>query len=114
MAKKKLTRKQLRDLEEARANLAKLQASWDNLPKFARTRVVTAKVEGTIPKLTNPPGRDRQVIPSKVTPGGSASTKPTMVYTGTLIQGIATMHKSNAVPVLNQEDAIAVATMRRN
>jgi len=35
------------------------------------------------------------------------------VYTGTLIKGIATMHKSNAVPVTSREDAIAVSNMRR-
>lgn len=35
-------------------------------------------------------------------------------YTGTLIRGIATMHKSNAVPILNKQDAIDVSTMRRN
>lgn len=36
-------------------------------------------------------------------------------YTGTEILGIATMHKSNAVPILrNTNDAIDVAQMRRN
>ena len=34
-------------------------------------------------------------------------------YTGTLIKGIATMHKSNAVPIMNEEQAIDVARMRR-
>ena len=34
-------------------------------------------------------------------------------YTGTLIKGIATMHKSNAVPIINEEQAIEVARMRR-
>lgn len=36
------------------------------------------------------------------------------VYTGTLVKGIATMHKSNAVPVINQEEATDIANMRRN
>jgi hypothetical protein len=35
-------------------------------------------------------------------------------YTGTLIKGIATMHKSNAVPVIDQEQATDIANMRRN
>jgi len=30
-----------------------------------------------------------------------------------LIKGIATMHKSNAVPVLNDEQAIEISKMRR-
>lgn len=34
-------------------------------------------------------------------------------YTGTLIKGIATMHKSNAVPVIDDEHAKDIARMRR-
>ena len=34
-------------------------------------------------------------------------------YTGTLIKGVATMHKSNAVPVFNDEQYKDVASMRR-
>ena len=35
-------------------------------------------------------------------------------YTGTLVKGIATMHKSNAVPVIDQEQATDIANMRRS
>lgn len=35
-------------------------------------------------------------------------------YTGDYILGIATMHKSNAIPVTNKETAIEVSQMRRN
>ena len=34
-------------------------------------------------------------------------------YTGTLIKGIATMHKSNAVPVINEEEMVSISRMRR-
>jgi len=34
-------------------------------------------------------------------------------YTGTLIKGIATMHKSNAVPVIDDQHAKDIARMRR-
>ena len=34
-------------------------------------------------------------------------------YTGTLIAGVATMHKSNAVPIINEQEAIDIARMRR-
>lgn len=34
-------------------------------------------------------------------------------YTGTLIKGIATMHKSNAVPVINQDQMEEISRMRR-
>jgi len=44
----------------------------------------------------------------------SCAAKPSPQYTGDLIQGIATMHKSNAIPVLNQQDATDIANMRRS
>ena len=34
-------------------------------------------------------------------------------YTGTLVKGISTMHKSNAVPIINAEEAKEHANMRR-
>jgi len=39
--------------------------------------------------------------------------KPTILYTGTKMVGIATMHKSNSVPVFSDEEAIDIARMRR-
>jgi hypothetical protein len=44
---------------------------------------------------------------------GVTFAKKENVYTGTLIKGIATMHKSNAVPIINEEQAHEVARMRR-
>jgi hypothetical protein len=44
---------------------------------------------------------------------GSCRKKETLKYTGTLIKGIATMHKSNAVPVIDDQHAIDIARMRR-
>ena len=35
-------------------------------------------------------------------------------YTGTLVKGLATTHKSNIVPVISQEEMIDIANMRRN
>ena len=43
----------------------------------------------------------------------SVGKKDTNVYTGDLIKGIATMHKSNAVPVINKEQATDISNMRR-
>lgn len=43
----------------------------------------------------------------------SAGKKDNNVYTGDLIKGIATMHKSNAVPVINKEQATDISNMRR-
>jgi hypothetical protein len=44
---------------------------------------------------------------------GTNYARKEKVYTGTLITGIATMHKSNAVPIINKEQAIDIANMRR-
>jgi len=38
---------------------------------------------------------------------------PQKVYTGTKVKGIATMHKSNAVPVFSDEEAVDISKMRR-
>jgi hypothetical protein len=44
---------------------------------------------------------------------GTAFVKNPNKYTGTLIKGIATMHKSNAVPIIDRKQAIEVSNMRR-
>lgn len=43
-----------------------------------------------------------------------APATPVQKYTGTDCIGISTMHKSNAVPVFSQQQAVETATMRRN
>lgn len=59
--------------------------------------------------------RETPHIPSLNESGMGVCAKPERkVYTGTLIKGIATMHKSNAVPVINDEQAKDIAQMRRN
>ena len=64
--------------------------------------------------LSYPPGREpKQHIPSKDTGVGIAAKAEEKVYTGTKILGIATMHKSNAVPVFSAEDAVEISKMRR-
>lgn len=45
--------------------------------------------------------------------GHSTSKKEPQKYTGTLIKGIATMHKSNAIPVMDTQHIIDIAHMRR-
>ena len=44
---------------------------------------------------------------------GSMRKKESPKYTGTLVKGIATMHKSNAVPVISQQEAEDISKMRR-
>jgi hypothetical protein len=58
---------------------------------------------------------DTSHIPSHVDNGtGVAAKIENMKYTGTLIKGIATMHKSNAVPIIDDQQAKDIANMRRN
>lgn len=42
-----------------------------------------------------------------------AVKKPIPQYTGNVIIGIATLHKSNAVPVTRKQDAVDISQMRR-
>lgn len=57
--------------------------------------------------------RETPVYPSKDSGIGVAVLPPKKEYTGTLIKGIATMHKSNAVPIISDEQAVDIARMRR-
>lgn len=53
-------------------------------------------------------------VPMSPIGGHNCGKKETMKYTGDLITGIATMHKSNAVPVMKgTTQAIDIARMRR-
>lgn len=57
--------------------------------------------------------RESPKIASYGDQAGSIAAKPANEYTGTLIQGIATMHKSNAVPVINKNQMEEISRMRR-
>ena len=39
--------------------------------------------------------------------------RESLMYTGSLVKGIATMHKSNAVPVIDEEQMKDISRMRR-
>lgn len=66
-------------------------------------------------KTIKQPWEDNRAIKSVGQPTGAA-TKPikSMQYTGDKMLGVATMHKSNAVPVFSDKEAKEVATMRRS
>jgi len=106
-----------RNADEAR-KARELDASWRELQKKwevdaeEKKRKRAMKAEPLTYKLTTPAGRSTAHIPSLSTPGGS--TAPVYkVYTGTKVKGIATMHKSNAVPVFSDEEAVEISRMRR-
>ena len=82
--------------------------------KLTSKKSQTRKFEPYVPKAKYT--RDTPDYPSVTTiPSADACAKPTRVlYTGTLVKGIATMHKSNAVPIINDQEATDIANMRRS
>jgi ABC-type Fe3+-hydroxamate transport system substrate-binding protein len=104
---------------EAKRKAEQLDASWEELKKKHSSSNLAKKVTlsstyGNLPSLAIPEGRNTTAhIKSRVTAGGSATLAEQKVYTGTKVKGIATMHKSNAVPVFSDEEAIDISKMRR-
>lgn len=52
-------------------------------------------------------------LPSLNTNAICTERRESQKYTGTLVKGIATMHKSNAVPVIDEEQMKDISRMRR-
>ena len=100
-----------RDLEESWKELLKRQGVEQEERK--RSRGLSAPSLSTSYSLTIPEGRNTTAHIKSVDTGGNATLKPVKVYTGTKVKGIATMHKSNAVPVFSDEEAVDIARMRR-
>lgn len=60
-----------------------------------------------------PAGRETPYIESRDTGWVACTTAPNQEYTGTKVKGIGTMHKSNAVPIFSDEEAVDISKMRR-
>lgn len=119
MTGKKKGKHKFRNAEEARkarelaADWEQLKSKWAVPVKEKRVGKVFEPLHTGGYKLTAPPGRaSSRDLPSRVTEGHSTAPV-TKVYTGTKVLGIATMHKSNAVPVFAQEEAVEISKMRR-
>lgn len=81
------------------------------LASVIATRMSTSSKPPQIPSYTYRGQENR--IPSLNTGVGVAAAAPMKVYTGDKMIGIATMHKSNSVPVFSQEEAVNISKMRR-
>jgi len=98
-----------------------LNESWKELQKRwgieaeekKRQRGLSAPSLSSCYSLKIPEGRNTTAHIKSVDTGGNAVLKPAKVYTGTKVKGIATMHKSNAVPVFSDEEAVDISKMRR-
>lgn len=115
---KKKGKQKFRNADEARKS-RELDAEWKALQKKwgveaeDKKRKRALKAEPLSYKLSAPVGRTTTHIPSRGDGVGSATLAPAKVYTGTKVKGIATMHKSNAVPVFSDEEAVEISKMRR-
>jgi hypothetical protein len=99
---------------ELAADWNKLKADWGVDAEQKRQRRAM-QAEPLTYQLSTPPGRETQQIKSLDTGHtGAVRSRDIPQYTGTKIKGIGTMHKSNAVPVFSDEEAVAISQMRRN
>jgi hypothetical protein len=114
---KRKGKQKFRNAEEARkarelaAEWEAKQAKWNKeYGKPIKLKKTTNKL--IIPKI--PEGRGTRHL-SSIDSGhtGAVTIKQTQQYTGDKIIGIGTMHKSNAVPIFNDEAAKDISKMRR-
>jgi hypothetical protein len=106
---------------EAKKLAQQRQAEWDRKliqfdkmsPNFSTGPYNAPRktIADFIPKT--PPGRETPKIKSQDTGWVPCVKVHDQQYTGTKIKGIGTMHKSNAVPVFTDEEAIEISSMRR-
>ncbi len=104
-----------RKSRELKESWEQKKQEWDKMsPKFSGKKIdPKAKLEKSFPSYAPPPGRETQKINSLPFTGGPCFKNPEKIYTGDKIKGIGTMHKSNAVPIFSDEEAVDIAKMRR-
>jgi hypothetical protein len=106
---------------EAKRQAEQLDKDWKEIKKKhgvaeeerKRKRAMSAEPLSKSYSLSVPAGRDTKHIKSLGQDNGVAVLKHSPVYTGTKVKGIATMHKSNAVPVFSDQEAVDISKMRR-
>jgi hypothetical protein len=120
MGGKKKGKIKFRNAEEARKH-RELASDWHDLQKRwgveqelkKRKRAMAA--EPLVYSLGTPIGRTNTHHIKSLDTGhsGPVSSKPAPKYTGTKMLGVGQLHKSNAVPVFCDQDAVDIARMRR-
>ncbi len=110
--KKFASAEQARKARELDAEWKELQKRWGVEAEDKKRKRALAAEPYVAPKQMHR-GADQARIPSLNSTGGNATVAPPKVYTGTMVKGIATMHKSNAVPVFSDEQAVDISRMRR-
>jgi hypothetical protein len=106
---KRAKEKRQREMQAA-AKARKLQQSFDNMKLYGCAKSTTKR--GTMPEYRIDDHREKYKSVDHGTINTNARSK--QEYTGTFVKGIGTMHKSNAIPVVDEEFMIALSQMRRN
>ena len=106
---------------EAKKKAEQLDTEWNRrliqfeklTPRFSTGPYNAPKktIQDFMPKT--PPGRETAHIASRDTGWVPCVKMPDKEYTGTKVKGIGTMHKSNAVPIFSDEEAVDISKMRR-
>lgn len=114
---KKKGKTKFRSAEEAQRSREN-QKEWDTLLKKWGCSPTKKQKTTTVDLPTQPPVYYRNSGPQISSKNGGldmspALAQPAKVYTGTKVKGIGTMHKSNAVPIFSDEEAIEISRMRR-
>ena len=111
---KKKGKKKFASAEHARK--AREQAeSWQAMLKKYEPKKKIAVSKVPTRNILETPGyrRETPYIASLPFTAGPCTKPEQKVYTGTKVKGIGTMHKSNAVPIFSDEEAIEISRMRR-
>lgn len=106
---------------EAKREHERLTAEWKELLKRQGAEIEAKKVNRAMKapaltyKLSTPVGRSsgHEIASRDTGHSGAVASKAIPQYTGTKILGIGTMHKSNAVPVFSNDEAVEISKMRR-
>jgi hypothetical protein len=99
---------------EQKQQSEQLAREWEELKKKHTTVTKSNRlVKKPSFSVSIPKNRSTEHIPSKNSGIGTAAKADIPVYTGTKMLGIGVLHKSNAVPVFSDEEAIDISKMRR-
>lgn len=105
---------------EAKRKAEILREDWERLKqrngitdiKKTTAKIMSGNLSDTY-QLRVPPGRETPRINSLDTGWVACTKSQDQEYTGSKVKGIGTMHKSNAVPIFSDEEAIDISKMRR-
>jgi hypothetical protein len=102
-----------RELDQSWKDLLKRQGIEQEEKRRKRAMTSSGSLSESGYSLSIPAERSTSHLKSLNSGLGVATLPPPKVYTGTKVKGIGTMHKSNAVPIFSDEEAIEISRMRR-